>query len=190
MKRLLFAFLIVSQILHAQQKSFIIKNGLLTVENIDTLIPLKKDKIYQTTKQWIAKSFGSAKSVIDLDDLQAGTIILKYNFDTKSVDTIEKTKKPILIAFHNKATMQIDCRDNKIRITVSGFQSAIDLSKVLSDFNDTYHPLEENFARMMENGETLVSFSGRKIYRAILWETNDLAESLFKALRDASKDDF
>lgn len=174
---------------YSQTDTFIVKDGLLTIEMIDSALSVKKGDAYNIAKEWIAKNFGSAKAVIDLDNQEKGTLIIKYNFDTNTIDT-GKNGTPIVLAFHNKATMQIDCRDNKVRVRVNAFQCAVDASHIIADFVGKYEPIEKMFERSNKNGDSLETFSKRKIYQQLILDTKVLNYSLFNAIEEGANDKF
>lgn len=92
-------------------------NAMDKIEIIRDIPNMPKDKIYTATKQWIAKNFVSAQDVIQFDDKETGSLILKGNVDYPCSNNWSCTHRGItndVIDF----TMKIDVKDQKIRITV------------------------------------------------------------------------
>ena len=78
----------------------------------------KKDKIYDFTKIWIAENFRSAKSVIEYENRESGTIIgngaIKY--PCKGIECVAKSDWKVLF------TMRVDTKNEKIRLTFSNLK--------------------------------------------------------------------
>jgi hypothetical protein len=72
-----------------------------------------KDKIYSSTKIWIAETFRSAKAVIEYDNKEEGTLIgngvIKY--PCSGLDAMVKGD------WSASFTMRVDVKDNKFKIT-------------------------------------------------------------------------
>jgi len=151
---------------HGQSDVFLMKDDLPYLEHLDTaLSKVKKDKIYQLTKQWIAKTFDNSKAVIDLDDPNSGTLIIKYRFDTQSMTKLE-SGRDLSVRMNNKATMQIDCRDSKIRIRTSEFQQSMDMGDA------DYQFVSGAIQRLQAKGGTIESISRMDVYRNFISAVN------------------
>ncbi|OJU95082.1 MAG: hypothetical protein BGO19_02335 [Acinetobacter sp. 38-8] len=92
-------------------------NAMDKIEIIRDIPNMSKDKIYTSTKQWIAQTFVSAQDVIQFDDKEAGTLIIKGNVDYPCSGNWSCTHHGLT----NDAidfTMKVDMKDQKMRITV------------------------------------------------------------------------
>lgn len=88
-----------------------------TLEIVVEVSAAKKEDIYASTKLWMAETFISSKSVIEVDDKEAGRIIGNISADvvcTKGFWACAGLKGNYL-----NATMRIDIKDAKFRITLS-----------------------------------------------------------------------
>ena len=70
-------------------------------------VSLSKEQIYKRTLQWISKSFKSAKSVIEYQDMEEGKII---GNGATSFFYLGITEYPVLF------TMAVDIKDGKYRV--------------------------------------------------------------------------
>lgn len=74
---------------------------------------MKKDEIFEKSKMWVAKTFHSAKAVLEYENKETGVIIgngiIKYPVDGMEVMVKSRWK----IGF----TMKEDIKDGKIRLT-------------------------------------------------------------------------
>lgn len=77
---------------------------------------VKQDVIYENSRQWVAKSFKSANSVIQYQDKTAGSIIGKGNVDFSCANFLKcyGRTQPVL-----EFTFQIDAKDEKARVSFS-----------------------------------------------------------------------
>jgi hypothetical protein len=172
----------------AQADTFIIRDNLLSVERIDTNIDASKDDIFNAAKLWIAKNFGSAKAVVDLEDKATGTLIVKYTFETKTIIT-RKDGKSFVSVMHNKAAMQVDCRDRKIRIRINSFADAIgDVGSIKIDFDGKYTPLENSYQGWVrQNNISIAEFSRNPLYATLLRDSKNLTLSLVNSVKAKDK---
>lgn len=77
---------------------------------------MSKDAIYTGSRQWVATTFNSAQSVIQMDDRQSGVIIGKGNMKYPCYGSwlcTGVTDNTI------KFTVKIEAKDNKARVTFS-----------------------------------------------------------------------
>lgn len=81
---------------------------------IDT-VKATKDELYSYSKIWLAKAFNSSKSVIQLDDKEAGSIICKGQLLN------EEKLRTSTVHYDSKYTLEITVRDNKYRIKIYDF---------------------------------------------------------------------
>lgn len=174
---------------YSQDHTFLMKDGSIYVELIDTTLAIKKEAIHQYTKQWIAKSFGSSKAVIDMDDPNSGTIIIKFLFDTKSIEPT-KSGEQVLVRMNNKATMQIDSRNGKIRIRTSDFQWAIDLSAYTTVSTIEYTSVDKAVKELIAKGETIQTIANIGMYKQVHITVENLCKDLVKFIKQSAKDEF
>lgn len=87
-------------------------------ELIDTLTG-NKDEIYVKAHEWISKTYGSAKTVIDMQDKQAGKLV------GKALTTVTISSQSIYgrLAHEDEVTyiMTIDVKDGRYRCVISHF---------------------------------------------------------------------
>jgi len=83
-------------------------------ELIDT-VNASKNELYIKAAEWLANSFKSAKSVIEMQDKEAGKIVGKGTNDYIS-ESLFNT-----ITHHINFTFTIDVRDSKYRIRITNF---------------------------------------------------------------------
>ncbi len=175
--------------LFAQGKIFLIKDNLTYLEYKDTTLNVSKTKAYQLTKLWIAKTFNSSGAVTDLDDPNSGTLIVKYLFDTKTVTKSVASDEPLTVFSFIKATMQIDIRDNKIRIRTSDLEQAIALDNK-NDNKRNYQLVNDAIQRLMSKGQTIESISSMDLYKTLIDTVNTQSKSLTDFIKESVKDDF
>jgi hypothetical protein len=89
-----------------------------TFERIVSVSGHKSSEIYDSTKIWIAENFKSAKSVIEYDNKDAGTIIGNgaINYPCKGLECVAKSDWKVLF------TMRVDTKDDKFRLTFSNLK--------------------------------------------------------------------
>jgi hypothetical protein len=73
----------------------------------------KKDTIYDSTRIWIAENFRSAKSVIEYEDKEIGTIVCKgaMKYPGNGIEHLLKSDWNVLF------TMRVDVKDERFRLT-------------------------------------------------------------------------
>jgi hypothetical protein len=86
----------------------------LTVQNISDITGKSKNQIFSATKIWIAENFKSAKSVIENEDKEAGTIIGNANIKYPCDGVFSCMSKG---DWKLEFTMKIDTKEQKLRIT-------------------------------------------------------------------------
>lgn len=86
-----------------------------TYQKVVEIPNTKQDAIYEGSRQWVAKNFKSANSVIQYQDKATGTIIGKGNmpYVCTGVDCV--VSFPPSLEF----TFQVDAKDNKARVSFS-----------------------------------------------------------------------
>jgi hypothetical protein len=85
-------------------------------ELIDTVAGTKGE-LYVKANEWIAKTYGSAKAVIDMQDKEAGKLIGKCIIEAP----ILSTYRSIITAGQISYIMTIDVKDGRYRCVVSDF---------------------------------------------------------------------
>lgn len=124
MKRFILGSLTVSFFI--AQPSFAAKGDKLSeVQQVIEFNGLKKDKIYNGSRQWVATKFRSAQNVIQMDDKENGIIIGKGNFNYPCSGWQCLSYDGHTVQF----TVKIEAKDNKARIT----------------FNDLVHHIPSKF---------------------------------------------
>lgn len=78
---------------------------------------LTKDQLWSNLKRWVATSFKSYKHTVDMEDKDAGTMIIKFNSFDESFGLYTSLKL--------SATLQIDVKDNKWRYKISDAEFAL-----------------------------------------------------------------
>jgi hypothetical protein len=118
MKKLLLLLALIPFIAYAQNDSIPMKNGKIEYSGVVSAPGKTKNEIYITVKQWISETHKSSKYVIDLDDKDAGIIIIKDNIFLSNV--VGKQKK-----FYNISsfqTIKIEIKDERFKYTFSDFE--------------------------------------------------------------------
>lgn len=85
---------------------------LTSYQRIVEIPNVKQDVIYENSRQWVAKNFRSANSVIQYQDKETGSIIGKGHMDLgcKGLACLAGTET---VNF----TLQIDAKDNRARVS-------------------------------------------------------------------------
>jgi len=108
MKKLLLIVLILSGIRAVKaQVTLFPENGAGVVE-YQNVVELNgtKDRLYNSAKQWIAKTFANPADVLKMDDFETGIIKLTYN-------------SQFIEGYSITQSMEIEIKDNKYRYTVN-----------------------------------------------------------------------
>ncbi|HEY9116208.1 MAG TPA: DUF4468 domain-containing protein [Roseivirga sp.] len=87
-------------------------------ELVDT-VNADKNYIFVKAHEWISKTYGSAKTVIDMQDKEAGKLIGKAQMTVK-IDYVTMYG-PIVHTDVVRYIMSIDCKDGKYRCRISDF---------------------------------------------------------------------
>lgn len=74
-------------------------------------VELPKSVLWVNVKRWVSSNFESYKHVVDMEDKDAGIIIIKWTSGEEKPHSMYWTAK-------YEATYQIDVRDNKYRIKI------------------------------------------------------------------------
>lgn len=78
-------------------------------------ISMNKNKLYSNAQEWITRTFGDYKSVIQFEDPQKGRLIIK---GLSRINYVEQNQLGIIKEKMNY-TITIDCKDNKYRYIIS-----------------------------------------------------------------------
>ena len=84
------------------------------IEQIDTVAGTK-DALFVKANEWVAKTFNSAKDVIQMHDKEAGKIIAKGIMETKGTIGL------ISGSYFIKYTISIDVKDGRCKVKFSDF---------------------------------------------------------------------
>ena len=125
MKKLVLVWLCALPLICFSQEVDELKNTILAekteyIEDVD----LSKNELWLNLKTWISGTFNKYKGVVDLENEEAGRIILKSKVKVNS-DQECLGHYGIMDAFFS-FSLQVDCRDQKYRITI--FDRSIDFS--------------------------------------------------------------
>lgn len=118
MKKIFYIFLFISTISNAQE--FTSENKTLT--GVFDVNEKTKTEIFNLINKWIALNYKSSKSVIQMSDLNTGTIIIKgidnVQFTNPSKEILHKNENdyPKYQAVYYYYTMEINIKDYKYRV--------------------------------------------------------------------------
>lgn len=117
MKKLLLFVFMIPTLVHSQiinkQLFPLDKEGNIVFSEVVN-INLQKENLYKNAQDWIAKTFGDYKSVIQFEDKENGKLILKGKSDMKYIArySISEYKEQL------NYTITIECKDNKYRYKI------------------------------------------------------------------------
>lgn len=133
MKKIFYLLLFITSISNAQE--FIPENKTLT--GIFETKDKTKSEIFNLINKWIAINYKSSKNVIQMSDLNAGTIVLKglnnvkFNNPLKEILHKSETDYPNYQAVYYYYSMEINIKDNKFRIIYN-------ITSISETYLDTY----------------------------------------------------
>ncbi len=163
--------------------SFPMKEGKVFYETIDSSVSLPKEKIYNTCKAWVARSFNSANDVIQYDNKEEGKMIVKGFFKMSEAILWETQTTDVYF------TLTITCKDNKYRIQVFDFKPT---DRPMNARDLTYGPwdLEEKYSWYLKKKNTN-DFWHQRFKKLDLYTTGFMT-NLKKEFSDPTKvkDDF
>ena len=140
-----------------------------------------KNELYVKANEWIAKTFGSAKAVIEMQDKEAGKIIGKGNL------TCSSTRNRMAVTVENdyvSYTIQIDVKENKYRCIINHFIHEGGVAAAL---------LDPSYKANQQGLGDLDNVRNSERYKLARQETevkaNDILKSL-KAAMHSKTDDF
>ena len=106
-------------------------------------IELSKEVLFSNAQEWIAKTFGDYKSVIQFEDKESGKLILKGKSGVDYVENHSSSGFSIMMVEEMiKYTITIECKDNRYRYTISDFiieKISTILSKNISEKERSKH---------------------------------------------------
>ncbi len=131
---------------HAVEKSKIEKSLFISIKGV------KKDIIFEKTKQWIASNFRSAKAVIEYDNKEEGTIIGNTILST----VCEPIPLNTISNCNYIVSMRVDIKDEKIRIKFFNVQYSayINNQKYEGELSDKTYDEYENQITSLVNSLT------------------------------------
>lgn len=121
--------LLVFACLSAQEKSFPINSigQLEYAEIVDS--KLTQGQLYSNAQEWIARTFGDYKSVIQFEDKENGKLIIKGLSVLKT-----KAEFPNMVVTEKiNYIITIECKDNKFRYKIDGVDIARKITIIFSD---------------------------------------------------------
>lgn len=110
---LLFSTMCFSQEFKIEDKS---------ISNVYTVEGKTKSEIYSAINKWVAINYNSAKNVIQMNDVESGTIIVKgiNSFTTSNPAKAAYPNNPYILDVQKMSfnhLIEIDIKDNKFRVT-------------------------------------------------------------------------
>jgi len=88
-----------------------------TISKIVTVDSISKEELFGRAKLWVATSYNSAKNVVQLDDKENTTIVIKALFPVTA-------KAGLMIRMEQgnvKYTLTIQCKDGRYKYTLTDF---------------------------------------------------------------------
>ncbi len=182
-----FALLMVQGL--AAQSSFVKDNFPVSEEKIfyqevisvDSTV--SADKLYLETKKWLTKVFESSEKVIELDDHQSSTIVIK-GFVEKGHNGFVKNPK-------NWFTLTVECKQGRFRYTLTDI--LYEFSVTLEGYSNEYHePFEKwmvqpevNSKRKREKTEAYLNQYCKELNN----ELEQIIKSLISTLSDSNENE-
>jgi hypothetical protein len=162
MKLFLFLFLPLFSLAQSKQTDILpMVNGMAAYSDTISIAGATKNDLYNRAKRWVSKQYNSPKDAVQVDDKEAGEILIKGVF---SVDYY--TRSPII--YH---TLSISVKDGRYKY-------------YLTDLNYSDNQ-NKNFA--IENFPK--SWSGqKKLFSGLNQQVETLINSLVKAMNESGND--
>ncbi|WFF39295.1 DUF4468 domain-containing protein [Moraxella nasibovis] len=115
MKKLLIAGVFGLSLVGCATTSGTVSEPMNTYQRIVDVPNVKQDMVYEGSRQWVAKNFKSANSVIQYQDKETGSVIGKGNMSYPcSFLRCSGGTSPVL-----QFTFQVDSKDNRARVSFS-----------------------------------------------------------------------
>lgn len=147
-------------------------------------VNLSKTELWLNVKKWISSNFSSYKHVVDVEDKDAGILVVKWNSDVENPYSRYWTAQ-------YEATYQIDVRDNKYRIKI--YNSSV-LTKPNVSTRDINNMSTSSLTLAQEELETVVDIC-KSLQGKMTWnldnhflqvmESNSKYKPLMKAVKDS-----
>lgn len=92
----------------------------LSFEKVIQADSLKKDAIYNGLKEWVGMNFKSAKSVIEMDDKEAGILLLRplSNYKMKGLTYLG-------FEGYLKYTIKLNIKDGRFKVVITNFEHSV-----------------------------------------------------------------
>lgn len=142
MKRL-FLILFLLPFISFAQPEFPLKDGKVVYEEIDSIPNIQKGELYKKAKIWFVNTFNDAKAVLQLEDKENGQLIGKGNFDYLYSFALSSA------TWVCNFTVQIDCRDNKVRIKFYDISSH-SMGEASAEYFNKHH--DKKHIKAIDNG--------------------------------------
>jgi hypothetical protein len=183
MKRLLLIFLLLTSASFSQTTKLPVDSttNLITYQDVVKVDGVSKDDIYVRAREWYARAFSSANSVIQMDDKAAGKIIGKGL--SSSYYTV--MRRPVNYNLHY--TISITAKEGRYRYEITSFNVETGTSRIKG-------PLE-GYNKMFTSGKGVGFNAATSIFNFTDATAQALTNSIKEALKQPakgirSKDDF
>ena len=150
---------------------------------IDSTITGTKAELFVKANEWVAKTFNSAKDVIQMSDKDAGKIIAKGVMDAICKFGLGRSK------FYIKYTLSIDLKDNKCRIKMLDF--IVEKYQVVStlsnnDISDLNAPLNTDEPPSLGMFASFPQKTWESIKAICTYQSNELIKDALASFRAKS----
>ncbi|MNL16717.1 hypothetical protein D3C87_1377690 [compost metagenome] len=95
-------------------------DAVITYTAIDTIPNYTKEQLQSGLREWIAKNFVSANNVIQMDDKEAGKIIVKGK--NKEFYNFNHLGKIVPINYYQSFIIDMTVKESRYRVKIYGFQ--------------------------------------------------------------------
>ena len=92
----------------------------LSFEKVIQADSIKKDAIYNGLKEWVGMNFRSAKNVIEIDDKEAGMLLLRPVSDYKM-----KGLPYLGFEGYLKYTIKLNIKDGRFKVVITNFEHSV-----------------------------------------------------------------
>ena len=119
-KSIILLFFLLSMILNCNSQNYnlpVDSTGNVVYQEVVNC-NISKNKLYANAQEWIAKTFGDYKKVIQFEDEANGKLILKGTSDVKHFIESHFAGMEIINKEKIRFTLTIECRENKYRYTM------------------------------------------------------------------------
>lgn len=157
-----------------------------------------KENLHSTGLKSISDLYRSSKSVIDLNDVESGTIVVKGNLPmTLESYYVFMGYKPTTTTYIVSHTLTIESKENRIRVTITNFkfESAIDMngtlelnSKIDKQYIDKFKTLKNSNNLKKPEIATLHAMS--LILNSLDITVDELMKDILKNYKNSKNDDW